>query len=59
MTTTEPEHPIQLILLPTSELPECLRIDDVTRSTGLRRINQLRAELEHRRIARNSAQPAA
>ena len=59
MSTTEPEHPLQLMLLPTSDLPECLRIDDVTRITGLRHISELRAELEHRRMARNAAQPAA
>ena len=59
MSTTEPEHPLQLMLLPTSDLPECLRIDDATRITGLRHISELRAELEHRRIARNAAQPAA
>jgi hypothetical protein len=47
------------MLLPTSDLPECLRIDDVTRITGLRHISELRAALEHRRMARNAAQPAA
>jgi len=47
------------MLLPTSDLPECLRIDDFTRITGLRHISELQAELEHRRMARNAAQPAA
>lgn len=51
--------PLQLMLLPVSDLPECLRIDDATRVAGLRHIDELRAEMQRRRKHRHQSKPAA
>lgn len=59
MTTNHATTPLQLMLLPTSSLPECLRLDDETRVAGLHHINELRAEMEQRRKSRSQSQPAA
>ena len=59
MKQNEFNTPLQLMLLPTSNLPECLRLDDATRVAGLHHISELRAELERRRVNRRPSQPAA
>ena len=59
MTQNQSNTPLQLMLLPTSNLPECLRLDDATRVAGLHHISELRAEIERRRMSRRPSQPAA
>lgn len=59
MKQDEFNAPLQLMLLPTSHLPECLRLDVATRVAGLHHISELRAELERRRMKRRPSQPAA
>ena len=59
MTQHNDDAPLQLMLLPTSDLPECLRLDDATRVAGLRHITELRASMEQRRKSRAISKPAA
>lgn len=59
MKTDNAKTPLQLMLLPTSRLPECLRLDDETRVAGLHHINELRSQMEQRRKSRHQSQPAA
>lgn len=59
MTKDNANTPLQLMLLPTSALPECLRLDDATRIAGLHHISELRADMERRRKNRRLTQPAA
>ena len=59
MTQNQSNTPLQLMLLPTSNLPECLRLDVATRVAGLHHISELRAEIERRRMSRRPSQPAA
>lgn len=59
MKQNESNTPLQLMLLPTSNLPECLRLDDATRVAGLHHISEIRAEMERRRMNRRPSQPAA
>jgi hypothetical protein len=49
---TEHDTPTQLSLLPSSEVPVRLRLDDATRRRGLRHIAEIRREMEARKAAK-------
>lgn len=56
---TEHEHPQQLSLLPSSDLPPRFRLDAETRRRGLRHVAEIRARLAARDAARREVELAA
>jgi hypothetical protein len=56
-TSTTPEAPEQLSLLPADEVPLRFRLDEATRLRGLRHIAEIRAQLERQPAVRRTITP--
>lgn len=57
ITSTTPETPEQLVLLPEPAVPLRFRLDEATRRRGLRHIAEIRALLEHRPVTQPVNEP--
>ena len=55
-SSTTPEQPQQLSLLPAATVPLRFRLDEATRRRGLRHIAEIRARLDHSAASSTSAQ---
>ena len=56
-TTTNPNHPEQLTLLPPTDVPVQFRLDAETRRRGLRHIAEIRARLDTARPSSGAPAP--
>ena len=56
-TSTTPETPEQLVLLPEPTVPLRFRLDEATRRRGLRHIAEIRARLAHQPDRRPAETP--
>lgn len=56
-TSTTPEAPEQLTLLPEPTVPLRFRLDEATRRRGLRHIAEIRAQLERQPATRRRVMP--
>jgi hypothetical protein len=56
-TSTTPETPEQLSLLPAAPVPLRFRLDEATRLRGLRHIAEIRAQLERQPAVRRKVTP--
>ena len=56
-TSTTPETPEQLTLLPAPTVPLRFRLDEATRRRGLRHIAEIRARLERQPATRRRVDP--
>lgn len=56
-TSTTPETPEQLSLLPAAAVPLRFRLDEATRLRGLRHIAEIRAQLERQPAVRRKVTP--
>jgi hypothetical protein len=57
ITSTTPEAPEQLTLLPEAAVPLRFRLDEATRRRGLRHIAEIRAQLERQPVSRHTVIP--
>jgi hypothetical protein len=56
-TSTTPDKPEQLTLLPAAPVPLRFRLDEATRLRGLRHIAEIRAQLEREPAVRRKVTP--